>query len=166
MNSKLVQLQWFESFSVSVQYWEQVEFLCSLVLSKFKSWNSEQLNPAHQNRGRGRGREGRKLRLVVYLGVIHERSQKIRCPARCNGVIYQGMGARAGRLVSFYWLLGTNTGRWLEESWPRVEWGWRNVRWDINCVLALQSNTNTKWKQQTLQLHICSISEREGGSNM
>ena len=48
--------------------------------------------------------------LVVYLGVIHEPSQKIRCPARCNGVIYQGMGAREGRLLASDWLLSSNAG--------------------------------------------------------
>ena len=78
------------------------------VLSKFKSWHSEQLNPAHQREG---GAEARGENcLVVYLGVIHEPSQKIRCPARCNGVIYQGMGAREGRLLASDWLLSSNAG--------------------------------------------------------
>lgn len=83
------------------------------VLSKFKSWHGEQLNPAHQREG-GAAEDGAKLRgencLVVYLGVIHEPSQKIRCPARCNGVIYQGMGAREGRLLASDWLLSSNAG--------------------------------------------------------
>ena len=129
------------------------------MLSKFRSWNSEQLNPAHQ---RGRRVRGENCLVVQYLGVIHERSQKMRCPARGNGVICQGMGAREGRLLASYWLLRTNAGLWLAETCPS-QWqgGVRNAGWDINCVLALQSNTNTKWKQQT---HITLIQEQENRS--
>ena len=61
------------------------------MLSKFKSWNSEQLNPAHQKEG---GEGGEKIVWLQYLGVIHELGQKMRCPALGNGVICQGMGAR------------------------------------------------------------------------
>ena len=80
------------------------------VLSKFKSWHSEQLNPAHQREGGAEDEARGENCLVVYPGVIHEPSQKIRCPARCNGVIYQGMGAREGRMLASDWLQRSNAG--------------------------------------------------------
>ena len=74
----------------------------------FGSWNSEQLNPAHQ-RGREES-EGRKLPGCTISRCNSRAKSENEVSSPGNGVICQGMGAREGRLLASDWLLRTSAG--------------------------------------------------------